>query len=103
MSKYIDADKLIAQIGGLTNQKKKQLERFSDEDYCCSVASSINCELSGNLEVLSIIKSLQQEQLEVDLEKAARHVYESWMGGTTDDVRRDMVELGKILNARREE
>lgn len=36
------------------------------------------------------------------LEEAARHVYESWMGGTMDDVRRDMVELGKVLNARKE-
>lgn len=35
------------------------------------------------------------------LEEAARHVYESWMGGTMDDVRRDMVELGKVLNARK--
>lgn len=65
--KYIDADKLISEIGRLTKQKKERLERFSAEDYCCSVASSINCELSGNLEVLSIIKSLQQEQPEVDL------------------------------------
>ena len=37
------------------------------------------------------------------LEEAARHVYESWMGGTMDEVRRDMVELGKVLNARKEE
>jgi hypothetical protein len=37
------------------------------------------------------------------LEEAARHVYESWMGGTMDDVRRDMVELGKALNAIKEE
>lgn len=43
------------------------------------------------------------EQPEVDLESAAQHVYESWMGGTMDDVRRDMVELGKVLNARKEE
>lgn len=70
--KYIDADKLVAEIERLTNQKKKQLERFSDEDYCCSVASSINCRLSGNLEALSIIKSLQQEQPEVDLEKEVK-------------------------------
>lgn len=34
------------------------------------------------------------------LEEAARHVYESWMGGTMVDVRLDMVELGKVLNAR---
>lgn len=35
------------------------------------------------------------------LEEAARHVYESWMGGTMDDVRRDIVELGTALNARK--
>jgi hypothetical protein len=34
------------------------------------------------------------------LEEAARHVYESWMGSTMDDVRRDIVELGKVLNER---
>lgn len=35
------------------------------------------------------------------LEEAARHVYESWNGGTMDDARRDMAELGKVLNARK--
>ena len=44
-----------------------------------------------------------QEKPDADLEKASRHVYESWMGGKMDDVRRDMVELGKVLNARKEE
>lgn len=53
--------------------------------------------------ITSFIDSLQQEASDVDLEKAARHVYESWMGGTMDDVRRDMVELGKVLNARKED
>lgn len=48
-------------------------------------------------------KDFQQEQPDVDLEKASRNVYESWMGGTMDDVRRDMVELGKALNVRKEE
>ena len=37
------------------------------------------------------------------LEEAARHVYESWMGGTMDDVRRDMVELGRVINERKED
>lgn len=37
------------------------------------------------------------------LEEAARHIYKSWMGGTMNGVRNDMVELGKILNARKEE
>ena len=40
---------------------------------------------------------------EVDFEKASRNVYESWQGGTMDDFLRDMVELGKVLNARKEE
>ena len=44
----------------------------------------------------------EQEQPEMDLEKASRNVYESWMGGTMNDVRRDMVELGKVLNSRKE-
>lgn len=48
-------------------------------------------------------KIVQREQPSDDLEEAARNVYESWMGGTMDDVRRDIVELGKALNARKEE
>lgn len=60
--KYIDANKLKTEIKRLTNQKKEKLKRFSDEDYTCSVASSINCKLQGNEEVLSLIDSLQQEQ-----------------------------------------
>jgi len=47
------------------------------------------------------IPSLQQDRPDSDLEKASRHVYESWNGGTMDDVRRDMAELGKVLNARK--
>lgn len=45
----------------------------------------------------------KEEAEEASLHEAARHVYESWMGGTMDDVRRDMVELGKVLNVRKEE
>ena len=48
---------------------------------------------------ISAVKELYEQKLEV--EKAAQHVYESWNGGTMDDVRRDMVELGKVLNARK--
>jgi len=47
--------------------------------------------------------SLHHVQPESELEKAARYVYESWNGGTMDDVRRDMVELGRVINARKEE
>lgn len=84
--KYIDSDKLIAEID-------RRIEEYN-------IQSLRGAELS---DLRSFITSLQQDQPEVDLEKAARHVYESWMGGTMDDVRRDMVELGKVLNARKEE
>ena len=65
-------------------------------------------------EILYLAKEyVQQEQpqvadaskmeQEVELEKASRNVYESWKGGTMDDFLRDMVELGKALNARKGE
>lgn len=87
MAKYIDSEKLNAEI-------KRRLVKY-DTDY-----TSAGIELK---ELLSFINSIQQEQPEVDLEKASRNVYESWMGGTKNDVRRDMVELGKVLNARKED
>lgn len=54
-----------------------------------------------NRAYLKVSDIYPQEQPEVDLEKAALHVYESWMGGTMNDVRSDMVELGRVLNARK--
>ncbi len=69
------------------------LEKFTDDDKRVFHA------YSGQLLALSR-KELYPE---VDLEKAARYVYESWMGGTMNDVRRDMVELGKVLNTRKGE
>lgn len=74
---YIDAEKLISEIERLRNQKKENLKRFSEEDYTCSVASSIIHELLGNEEVLSIITFLQQEQPEVDLEKFTEKI-DAW-------------------------
>lgn len=51
-----------------------------------------------------LYKYLQQEQPETPvIEVTARCVYESWMGGTMNDVRRHMNELGRVLNARKEE
>ena len=118
MSKYIDADNLI-----------ERLEEMKRAEY--ENCGGVNSKTGALQEVQELIDSLQQEypkmnipsagsgamgtippkfkldvktvQPEVDLEKAARHVYESWMGGTMDDVRRDMVKLGTVLNARKEE
>ena len=47
-------------------------------------------------------KSSEEQPVE-GLNEAARHVLESWNGGTMDDVRRDMETLGNVLNARKEQ
>lgn len=98
MSKYIDADKLIVEIKRLDKENKELLKSGGSigKEFLFGIGA-------GYADIIKIIDSLQQEQPEVDLEKAAQHVYESWMGGKMDDVRRDMVELGKVLNARKEE
>ena len=141
MSKYIDAEKLIAEIESIRLIPQTSADYNDGRD-------------DMKMMVLDLIDSLQQEQPmpdstklielwhedkemlkekdfrddpwrlaynafmcgfgrgiavnkqarpEGDLEKAAQHVYESWMRGTMNDVRRDMAELGKVLNARKEE
>ena len=93
--KYIDAEKLKAEID----------KRYAE--YLAKMKNDNFTYYEGMADALDLfeqfIDSLQQEQPEVDLEKASRNVYESWMGGAMNDVRRDMVELGKVLNARKEE
>lgn len=91
MSKYIDAEKLIAEI------ERFKATEYGDNTFGDDVA---NGALDYVLE--EIIPSLQQKQPEVELEKASRNVYESWKGGTMDDFLRDMAELVKALNARKE-
>jgi hypothetical protein len=92
--KYIDAERLNTEIERLYNGEAPKHDQQCDFDDGYFV---------GIDAISQLIDSLQQEQPEVDLEKASRNVYESWMGGTMDDVRRDMVELGRVLNARKEE
>ena len=67
-------------------------------DYICS-DEYLNTRGDGSLLIARHFYGLRNRALE----EAARHVYESWMGGTMDDVRRDMVELGTVLNVRKEE
>lgn len=136
MSKYIDTNKLLVEIGRKISICEKQ-RSDAIEVECYNLADHASARI-GELHVIQeTIASLQQEQPEVDLEKeiknylatkcagddepsvseiarhfyglrnraleeAAQHVYESWMGGTMDDVRRDMAELGKVLSARKE-
>ena len=92
--KYIDAERLKE----LLDAKYKEFTEKAKKD--CPLQYQY---MADGLDIAEqFIDSLQQ-QPEVDLEKASRNVYESWMGGTINDVRRDMVELGKVLNARKEE
>ena len=115
--KYIDSEKLIAEIERRKNQTERRIDNIvpirrkdtMDEEQLAKIElrdkvdkAYLNGVLITLSDILSSVTSLQQEQPEVELEKAARHVYESWMGGTMDDVRRDMVNLGKVLNARKE-
>ena len=93
--KYIDADRLKE----LFDAKYKEFTEKAKKD--CPLQYQY---MADGLDIAEqFIDSLQQEQPEVDLEEASRNVYESWMGGAMNDVRRDMVELGKVLNARTEE
>ena len=118
-TKYIDADLLRKDID---NWKKAMADavgeysdgvRFALEHFTFVLDSlqqeypKMNIPSSGSGAMGMIPPKFKLDvkpvQPEVDLEKAARHVYESWMGGTMDDVRRDMVKLGTVLNARKEE
>ena len=96
--KYIPADKLIAEI----ERQQRRLTLLANTEQA-SVRRDCALQNGAYSYILGVITSLQQGQPDADLENAAQHVYESWMGGTMDDVRRDMVELGKVLNARKED
>ena len=131
--KYIDAEKLIAEIEsiGLFPQKSADYNDGRDDmkmmvldlidslqqeqpeqSELDSLMEEIKQYYSDNYSyitsdnpTLSILTNIARHFYELRnraLEEAARHVYESWMGGTMDDVRRDMAELGRIINARRE-
>ena len=63
MAKYIDAEKLIA----LLEQRRKQLERWTDNEYANHRIDEIDCILDVD------INSLQQEQESI-AEKFARIV-----------------------------
>ena len=102
MTNYIPVDKLITEIESRLKNIRDYINgtrmKYKGPGYYKARGKE-----SAYDALLSITSSLQQEQPEVDLENAAQHVYESWMGGAMDDVRRDMVKLGKVLNARKEE
>ena len=98
--KYIDADKkAVKEIPKtvrkeITSQVKEMMDSL-DEKIAKATKSW------KGVDVDKFMDEMRGREPDMDLEEAAQHVYESWMGGTMDDVRRDMVELGKVLNARK--
>lgn len=66
--KYIDADKLIAEI----ERYIKHYEKLNRDEFK-------NGELYICQELLSFIKSLRQEQQEVDLEKEIDVCWQNWL------------------------
>lgn len=81
--KYIDADKLIAEID------RQKIGYNTDGEH--------TAEYNTCRKILDIITSLLQEQQEVDLEKEIN----KWLDGPTTDLRtmaRHFFELGKNSN-----
>jgi folate-dependent tRNA-U54 methylase TrmFO/GidA len=87
MSKYIDADKLIAEIERLKNQNERRLDNIvpirrkdtMDEEQLTKIElrdkvdkAYLNGVLITLSDILSFITSLQQELQDVDLEKEAK-------------------------------
>lgn len=90
MSKYIDAEKLIAEISRIVEE---ETPISNGSDYYHGVADTAD-------KLLSFITSLKQEQPEVDLEKEM----DRWLDEEPHTVRataRHFYELG--LKARKEE
>jgi len=99
--KYIDAEKLIAEI-------ERRLQENADKALVFGAAFAGRTAEDNDLK--NIITSLQQEQPDVDLEKIIRQTYHDGSVADTSDmdhvdyenIARHFYELGK-LNARKEE
>lgn len=103
MSKYIDADKLIAFL------EKEKAKHIIGGDYSDGVLDACD-------NILTFISTLQQDLPEVDLEKETEKYFKGWTEtdegiachyqyvdlNTCRSIARHFYELGK-LNARKEE
>lgn len=100
--KYIDADKLLANLRRQKHELELSIQSQGDFGQSCHIIAYES--------ILSFITSLQQEHSEVDLEKEIEKWFdvfgEAWENGewSTNDIRstaRHFYELG--LKARKEE
>ena len=103
--KYIDAEKLKAEIERRIARLDKELKPAAEEDFVSSWASTAKNKRVALQSILSFIASLQQEQPEVDLKKEIdRELDTRWKGEylSTSKFResaRHFYELG--LNAKK--
>ena len=99
MSKYIDAEKLIAEIENLIEEVNVQCQKSPRPQF------TLFGKINGLEQALNLVRSFQQEQPEVDLEKEiARFALNGGTGDNTPTIgetARHFYELGK--NARKEE
>lgn len=76
MNKFIDVDKLLAEMGKLLksaeNEEKEAFAKLDAEGHLVAVTKTAIC-----TKVVGIINSLQQEQLEADLEKLVNEEFAS--------------------------
>ena len=97
--KYIDTDHLKAEIEKHIKEVKDAAERFRPN------LGFFDAKLSGIYDVMAIIDSLQEEQLEVDLEKGAvQFCFDKGLNLTPYEAKtiaRHFYEL--VLNARKGE
>ena len=101
MSKYIDAEKLIAEIERQIKEVNIQCQKSRKPQF------TLYGKINGLEQTINLIRSFQQEQPEVDLEKELdrylRGEFQQTAGGNFNNyiqVARHFYELG--LNARKE-
>ena len=75
MSKYIDAEKLIAEIKGFRNIAREKID--NEDTYYLGMAQ-------GYDNAIVVIESLQQEQPKVDLEKEYKEWWETRVSGNVN-------------------
>ena len=101
MDKFIDIDKLIAEIEKRQEARQDRRDTASWENEYWPEGDFSTRDDEDDA-ILSIITSLQQEQPEVDLKKELKNLLKSRDNGCSAlDVARHFYKLG--LNARKEE
>ena len=74
MSKYIDAEKLIAEI----ERRKNESRELAQEHKNSSLGNAAQTMANEDEEILSLIASLQQEQPEVDLDAIVNEAFDKY-------------------------